>query len=152
MEFVYDRTQADTDRAAELNDKYIKGTITESELQEWNEDSKGALNASDLNRIEGNMLALADIFGLTVMVKQWGANDKPRSSDYIRILNNLSAIRNAWYTLSTTPGNPVRPLTHFKKWNDIERILHDINYTYTRTINSYYYCGEICAGEGIGAL
>lgn len=152
MEFIYDRTQADADRAAELNDKYIKGTITESELQEWNEDSKGALNASDLNRIEGNMLALAGIFGLTVTTKQWGSNDKPRSSDYIRILNNLSAIRNAWYTLSTTPDNPVKPLTHFEKWNDIERILHDIDYTYTRTINNYYYCGEIYAGEGIGSL
>lgn len=152
MEFVYDRAQADADRAAELNEKYINGTITDAEKLEWDKDSKGVLNLSDLNRIEGNMGALAALLGVAIATKQWASNDKPRSSDYIRILNNLSAIRNAWYTLSTTPDNPVRPLTHFEKWNDIERILHDVDYTYTRTVNSYYYCGEIYAGEGIGEL
>lgn len=34
MEWVYDRTQADVERAKVLNDKYAAGTISEEE--KWN--------------------------------------------------------------------------------------------------------------------
>lgn len=151
MEFIYDRTQKDVDRIKELNEKYINGTITVEERQEWFEDSKGTPNASDLNRIEGNIQTLSDMFGISIETKQWGKNDKPRVSDYDRILGNLDAIKNAWQ-VSDSPETPDRPLNTYGKWNDIEKILFDIYYTYMQYIGRFYYCGEIYAGEGIGIL
>lgn len=153
MEFIYDRTQADVERIKELNKKYIDNTITDEERQEWFEDSKGVLNVSDLNRIESNMETLSDILEISIETKNWIIGDIPRVSDYKRILDNLQAIREAWYTFPPTPDNPLQPLNTYKKWNDIEKILHDIDYTYTRHIKSFYYCDtEIYAGEGIGIL
>lgn len=153
MEFVYDRTQADVDRAKELNQKYLSRTITDDEKAEWAAGIKGALNLADLNRIEGNTAQLASLLAVTIQTKTWNYNDIPRSSDYLRIRNNVQTIRDAWAALSDTPDTPTQPLTTYQKWNDIERILHDVNYVYERIMNSYYYCDtEIYAGEGVGIL
>lgn len=153
MEFVYDRTQADVDRVKELNQKYLARTITEEEKTEWSAGLKGALNISDLNRIESNTAQLASLLAVTVQTKTWNYNDIPRASDYLRIRNNVQAVRDAWAALSDTPETPTQPLVTYQKWNDIERILHDVNYVYERTMNSYYYCDtEIYAGEGAGIL
>lgn len=153
MEFVFDRTQADVDRVEELNKKYLAGTITDEEKEEWMSDLKGALNSSDLNRIESNMLALSEMFGSFIKSKNWIVGDIPRVNDYKRILENLNTIRESWPVLIETPDNPKQPLTTYGKWNDIEKILHDINQNYIRHIESFYYCGnDVFAGEGIGIL
>lgn len=153
MEFIYDRTQKDVDRAAELNKKYAGGRITESEKQEWMGNLKGALNLSDLNRIEGNLDALARLFQTTVQIKNWVCGEIPRAGDYKRILDNVQKIRDAWFVPSHTPPTPVQPLNTYGKWNDIERILHDLHETYERYRNNICYCGaETYAGEGIGDL
>lgn len=152
MEFVYDRTRSDVDRVIELNRKYLSRTITEEEKEEWKGNLKGALNASDLNRVEENTLNIASFLGVLVTTKSWLPNDISRVSDYQRIRDNVEFVRNAWYDLPDTPVTPQNPLNTYQKWNDIERILHDINYTYQKTIENYNYCGEIYAGEGIGVL
>lgn len=149
MEFIHDRTQADVDRARELTQKYLNRTITDAEKAEWATDGKGALNVSDLNRIEGNTEEIAENLAIVVQTKTWDYNDIPQASDYLRIRNNVQAVRNAWMVLADTPDTPVQPLTTYQKWNDIERILHDVNYVYERTMASRFYCGDnVYAGEG----
>lgn len=153
MEWVYDRTQADVERAKVLNDKYAAGTISEEEKREWAAGMKGALNAADLNRIESNIREIAEALAVSVTVKMWGVNQLPRASDFKRIHDNVQRIREAWSALKDTPATPDPPLTTYQKWNAIERILHDVKYVYDRVMGSYYYCGdEIYAGEGIGIL
>lgn len=160
MEWIFDRTQEDVDRAIYLNQKYMSGTITDEEKAEWQSDLKGALNASDLNRIEGNIAELAnDIakevlsFDLkSIVTKQWSGTGLPRVSDFLRIKNNVQALRDAWYTTGATPDTPEPPLNYFEKINDIERILHDLHETYLATISHYDYCGEFYAGEGAGYI
>lgn len=160
MEWIFDRTQEDVDRAIYLNQKYMSGTITDEEKAEWQSDSKGTLNASDLNRIEGNIAELAnDIakevlsFDLkSIVAKQWSGTDLPRVSDFLRIRNNVQAIRDAWYTTGSTPDTPEPPLNYFEKINDIERILHDLYETYLATISHYDYCGEFYAGEEVAYI
>lgn len=148
MEFIFDRTQADVDRVKDLNKKYLSGTITDEEKEEWLAGSKGALNLSDLNRIENNIETLASYFIVTVSVKNWSLGDIPRVSDYARILENVQKIKNAWFVLPEAPPTPMQPLTTYQKWNDIEQILYEINSAYERYINSFYYCGdEIYAGD-----
>lgn len=148
MEFVYDRTQKDVDRAAELNGKYRRGAITEEEKQEWLGGLKGALNLSDLNRIEGNLSVIAQSLQTPVAIKVWERGEIPRVSDYTRILENVRKIREAWHGLSDTPQIPAQPLNTYRKWNDVERILHDLYYTYEGYVNNFCYCGaELYAGE-----
>lgn len=49
-ELIYDRTIADVNHVLTLIKKGYDG-MTEAEKIEWNSDLKGALNASDLNRV-----------------------------------------------------------------------------------------------------
>ena len=153
MEFIFDRTQADIDRVKELNEKYRTGKITEEERSEWAAGLKGALNAADLNRIEGNTEIIAEYLATVVSVKTWKPSDIPRVSDYKRIRDNVQKVRDAWAVKSDTPPTPEQPLNTYQKWNDIERILHDVDFVYTRTMESRYYCGdEFYAGEGVGII
>lgn len=153
MEWIYDRTQEDVDRVIELNSKYINGTISEDEKIEWSGGMKGALNASDLNRIEENTAIIAELVATVVFTKSWISSDIPRKSDYERIRDNVQKVRDAWFVLSNTPNTPMHPLNTYKKWNEIEQILHDMYYIYERQQNNYYYCGtEIYAGEGNGDI
>ncbi len=159
LSFVYDRTQADVDRVKELNTKYLDGTITEDERREWNigingsHGLKGAFNLADIKRIEGNAQIIGALVAVTVNIKEWGYGDIPRVSDYARIRENVRKIQDALMVLSDTPEIPDQPFNTYQKWNDIERILHDVYCIYVRYKNSYYYCStEMYAGEGIGDL
>lgn len=152
LTFIYDRTQENVDRIKELTEKYLNGTITDEEKSEWNDNSKGAFNLSDINRIESNISSIASFLIVFVDTKQWEYENIPRVSDYERIRNNVQSIKDAW-VLSNIPEIPEQPLNTYQKWNDIEKILHDVYQNYKRYINSFYYSGtEIYAGEGIGDL
>lgn len=158
MEFVYDRTQADVDRVKYLNDRYISGDITEEERQEWNTGIngiaglKGAFNLADIQRIEENCRTISEILSADVDTKEWEYGDIPRASDYLRIRDNVQRIRDTYPAISSIPQVPEQPLNTYHKWNDIEKILHDVYSIYVRIQNSFYYCGEMYAGEGIGEL
>ena len=108
MEWVYDRTQADVERAKVLNDKYAAGTISEEEKREWAAGMKGALNAADLNRIESNIREIAEALAVSVTVKMWGADQVPRVSDFKRIRDNVQRIREAWNALKDTLPHQTR--------------------------------------------
>lgn len=130
MEFVYDRSAQDV-------------------LQRT---KKGVLNAEDLNRIESNTETIAGKIAVPVTVKSWPVGGLPRVSDYKRILYNVERIRQGYGIRSGTPETPEQPLNDFQKWNDIERILFDVNDIYEKTESAKVYCGEIFAGEGVGTL
>lgn len=157
--FVYDRTQEDVDRVKYLNEKYLAGDITKEEKEEWdtgiNEKLglKGAFNLSDIRRNENNCKIIGDILNVSVEIKNWSYGDIPRENDYARIRENVRKIRDAFMVYTGTPEIPAQPLNTYQKWNDIERILHDVYYIYVAQKNSYYYCGEeLFAGEGIGDI
>ena len=130
MEFVYDRSAQDVLQMTK----------------------KGVLNAEDINRIENNTETIADKIAVPVTVKSWSVGGLPRVSDYKRIRDNVERIRQGYGIRSDTPATPEQPLNSYQKWNDIERILFDVNDLYDRTENARAYCGEIFAGEGVGIL
>lgn len=153
--FVYDRTQEDVIRAIELNGKMLDRTITKEEKEEWMAGIKGALNLLDLQRIEWNTRLISDfeLIKLSVSVKEWNRGDIPKVSDFVRILDNVQNIRDSWAIMSDTPQTPKQPMTTYSKWNDVEKIMHDITYTYARSVGALYYTSnDIYAGEGIGIL
>ena len=149
---IFDRTQSDVIKLQDFLSRGYKN-LSDDEKNEWlNTNFKGALNISDLNRIEQNMQVISNILGLNVTVKSWQETDIPTNSDFTRIRNNLMSIRNQAkvqsLTYDSTPQVPELPFNHYQKINDIERIIYDIYSLYTA---KYYYCGqELYCGETIG--
>ena len=129
--FIYDRTIQDVEQRT----------------------AKGYINASDLNRVERNTGIIAEYIGIEVSVKDdWEIGDLPRTSDFCRIRENVQSIRDNYMVYASTPEVPGQPLNDYKKWNAIERILHDVYVIYFGNISNVDYCGEIAAGEEIGVI
>ncbi len=149
---IFDRTQSDIIKLQDFLSRGYKN-LTSDEKNEWlNTNFKGALNISDLNRIEQNMSVLADMLGFEVQIKVWQETDILTNSDFTRIRNNLTSIRNKAEEMGllydSTPEVPDLPWNLYQKINDIERIIYDIYSLYTA---KYYYCGqELYCGETIG--
>lgn len=131
MDAVTDRTQADIDNRTE----------------------KAFLNASDLNRIEGNCSILAGILavsGLTIKTN-WTYSDSITPSQITRILENIAALRAAYFTYTTTPKTP-DGILQWEKLNAAEQILFDLYSLHTDNVNAAYYAGERYSGETTGVL
>lgn len=150
---IFDRSQSDIVKLQDFLNRGYKN-LTADEKSEWlNTNFKGALNISDLNRIEQNMNVLASVVGITITTKVWQEIDIPTNTDFTRIRNNLISIRNQatiqGLIYSSTPQTPDLPFNHYAKVNDIEKIIFDI---YTLYASKYYFCGgqEMYCGEIIG--
>lgn len=166
---VYDRTEEDVEYAKRnmLDDGgYEKAYFTTNDGFYFTDaayrhilflvvsEHKGAYNASDLNRVNGNMLFLKDVLadnGITVELKTasrvWQMMDIPTAADFESYLNDVSAIRNAVTQMSDTPHVPSKDKFDYLKANDIEKILYDTYRLVYRVRDSFYYSGEIYAGE-----
>lgn len=146
---VTDRSQSDVKRVLELLEKGWKN-LTEDEQTEWNSGLKGALNKSDLERIQNNIQLLSEVLELDLTVTVV-VPDPPTISFFDEIRENTESIRGAYMIHKTTPTVPEQPLNMIEKWNDIEKILEDV---YGILLNNFnYYCGnEIYAGEETGLL
>jgi hypothetical protein len=146
---ITDRTQTDADRVKEL---YLKGWqgMSDDEKEEWLGNLKGALNKSDLERINNNIELCNEVLELDLKIEE----PPVMTESYLKnLLDNVTAIWSASAKHSDTPTPPKEPLTTYQKWNDIEKILLDI---YEILLNNfYYYCepsdGLYCGGD-IGLL
>lgn len=145
---VTDRTQSDIKRVIALLEKGWNN-FSYDEKEEWNEGLKGALNTSDLKRIQNNIQLLSDVLEIDLTVS---AVPEPFNESFFKeIIENTEIIRNSYCTHTTTPVTPQVPLNVFQKWNDIEKILEDV---YEILLNNFhYYCGsEIYSGDETGLL
>ncbi len=99
-------------------------------MEEW--PLKGALNCSDLNRIEGNTEFLANLYEITGLAfkPNWHMTDVPERSDFQRIIDNVDVLRTRGKVLNSTPKTPSLPLNVHTKINDIEKILYDLYWVY----------------------
>lgn len=104
----------------------------------------GVLNASDLNRIDGNMQELANKLGVTIApAKNWTNSSIPVVSDYERIIDSTKAVRPALKVPEPMPEVPAMPLNSFDKYNAIEKIQLML-YTQYRVLQD----AKIFAGDG----
>lgn len=130
---IIDRTQADVNLVLEY-DNIGYNNLTPEQKAVWNAGMKGALNASDLNRIENNIQYLASILELyNLNIKtNWQMSDVPRNNDFNRILSNLNALKDKFHLKYdiNLPETPNLPLNSYEKINDIENILYIINQSF----------------------
>ena len=136
------RTQEDVDRVKYLTEALLNGTNTEMELAEFQSDMIGALNYSDLDRIERNITILSEL--LHVPILSMDRDIIPRVSYFDRLLINVKRIRASNYRMYRTPEVPEKPINYYTKVNDIERILWDAYIMWVRnhSNNRWEYCGQ----------
>lgn len=152
IECILDRTQEDVDAVKALTAKLLSGEYTKDEYQAFLKSMKGALNYSDLERIEFNLGVLKDLFAPYITINYYSMDRDyiPRISYFINLLKNVKIVRDTMYILSTTPAVPELPLNWYQNWNDIEQIIYDVYWMYRRFERSFYYCGtEVYAGGNV---
>lgn len=148
--FVFDRTQEDVDEVKRL-EKVGWDNMTESERTLWKKGMKGALNLSDIKRIENDCSVIAQLLNVSIVTHRDNLPSFPDESYFDSLLENVSTLRNAGYRYQTTPEIPARPINTYQKINDIEKILSDIYEVYNS--NFVYYAGDgLYAGQEIGLL
>lgn len=137
---IIDRTQEDVDRLKALRERLLSGQYTEEDWEEYHYYSKGALNYSDLARIEGNLEILASL--LRINLYSMERDPIPRVPYFTNLLKNIKMIRESPYCSGITPQVPSMPLNTYQKINDIEKILLDAYTVFTANASSEYYAGS----------
>ena len=119
-----------------------------------NETDKGFYNASDLNRvgaaveyIAGRFAALGYACPVTVK-KDWLTNGAPTQRQMEAYRQNIVTLRGQIAVMQSTPNAPASMAgLDYVKANDIEQILLDLDALITNITKSWYFSGELYAGE-----
>ena len=121
---IYDRDRADLVRARKIKRKMLlQQPLTSAEQQEWNSGLRGALNYTDLNRMEEWTAFLAAAMAVPIPVRP-GKNWQPREvifqPDLDRIVENVMALgRGFGYPRGWHYLDPEASMS-MKKLNDME--------------------------------
>lgn len=123
-----------------------------------NQTDKGFYNASDLNRvgaaveyIAGRFTALGYACPVTVK-KDWltldAQTDAPTASQMETYRQNIVTLRGQIAVMQSTPNAPASMAgLDYVKANNIEQILLDLDALIDKLIKSWYFSGELYAGE-----
>ena len=116
--------------------------------------TKGFYNATDLNRVGAAVEYVAKRFqslgyDCPVSVKKdWSESDTPTSSQMETYRQNIATLWRQIAVMHSTPEPPetIRQLNYIRA-NNIEQILMDLDHLITNIQKSWYFSGEIYAGE-----
>lgn len=156
LNMITNRTAADVKNAKRIREKVQRGQqLTDSETQEFYNGLRGAYNISDINRVMHAMEYIIDFIrsqGYGYIFKpwqEWTNNDILKESDWRDYLNRVKAVR---AYLPLPPSVPQAPETLFaidayRLANNIEKILVELEIYINKMIQSYYFVGELYAGE-----
>lgn len=122
-----------------------------------NDTPKGNYNITDLNRVEMWCRYVADLltsyaYPVQITTKtDWQMEDMPTNTEMERIRTNIGKIKEAYYSLTSTPELPstINPID-IQKANNIEKILYDIDLLIKNMEASFLFCGTFYAGESEG--
>ena len=154
MDFITDRTAEDVARWRTLRDKGWDA-MTSLERAEWLLSTKGRYTHADMNRVESAVQELAarlrelGYIPPSLSVKtNWTVSDIPTKTDFDRYFGNVEALS---ALISLPPFTPLPPSTEtrldYQRANDLEQILSDIDTVTTNLQKSWYFSGDILAGE-----
>ena len=112
---------------------------------------KGCLNLLDLNRIEDNINYLAETmekysYSPNIRSKQWGRSDMPNQNDMSRIIGNIRALIDAFYSPKDLPSLPSTMLS-YGDINAIEQNLQLIKQLLDCMVSSFKAVGTIKSGS-----
>lgn len=110
------------------------------------------MQASDLNRIGGNLQYLSEKLNLPFSPDVYTEESKPTASGYEKIIFQTALIRQNYIANPDTPDIPQMPLNSYEKYNAIEKNLLDIYERFAENSKATIFSGEIFAGESIGVI
>lgn len=137
---ITDRTILDIDKLQEYDEIGYKNLTTEQK-NEWLSGMKGALNSSDLNRIESNQQYILNILSnqyILTFKTNWLMTEFVEDSDENRILMNLKTLMQP-FNFDEEPQVPEKPLNYFEKINQIENIILQMYDKYYSKIKYYEF-------------
>lgn len=137
---ITDRTILDIDKLQEYDEIGYKN-LTMEQKNEWLSGMKGALNSSDLNRIESNQQYILNILSnqyILTFKTNWLMTDFVEDSDENRILMNLKTLMQP-FNFEEEPQVPEKPLNYFEKINQIENIILQMYNKYYSKIKYYEF-------------
>lgn len=137
---ITDRSILDIQKLQEYDEIGYKNLTTEQK-NEWLSGMKGALNSSDLNRIESNQQYILNLLSnqyILTFKTNWLMTDFVEDSDENRILMNLKTLMQP-FNFDEEPQVPEKPLNYFEKINQIENIILQIYNKYYSKIKYYEF-------------
>lgn len=137
---ITDRTILDIDKLQEYDEIGYKNLTTEQK-NEWLSGMKGALNSSDLNRIESNQQYIFTLLSnqyILTFKTNWLMTEFVEDSDENRILMNLKTLMQP-FNFEEEPQVPEKPLNYFEKINQIENIILQMYDKYYSKIKYYEF-------------
>ena len=137
---ITDRTILDIDKLQEYDEIGYKN-LTTKQKNEWLSGMKGALNSSDLNRIESNQQYIFTLLSnqyILTFKTNWLMTDFVEDSDENRILMNLKTLMQP-FNFEEEPQVPEKPLNYFEKINQIENIILQMYDKYYSKIKYYEF-------------
>ena len=148
---IYNRTEEDVKNALEIRKNVIQqGQEPTDEQREILE--RGMLTINTLNRIENKQSELSKLIlsmgyrHKKIINKEWSVDDIFFDADLERIINNSKILKDAFFSYFDTP-QPPQAEYYYTTFNDLEKILADIESLKGDVLKFYNFCGTIECGE-----
>ena len=132
-----------------MNNKNLEPLITDRTAADIGVTAKGFYNTSDIARINSYISYLSDVLELGLTVNNVTLGQKLTRAQMQSIIDNVNAIRAAWYIASDTPNTPQPFNWDYQKANDIEKILLALDEFYQSVQIDKLYSGTFRAGHQI---
>ena len=132
-----------------MNNPNLEPLVTDRTSADVGVTAKGFYNTSDIARINSYISYLSDELGLGLTVNNVALGQKLTRAQMQSIIDNVNAIRAAWYIASDTPTTPQPFNWDYQKANDIEKILLALDEFYQSVQIDKLYSGTFRAGHQI---
>ena len=132
-----------------MNNPNLEPLITDRTAADIGVTAKGFYNTSDIARINSYISYLSDELGLGLTVNNVTLGQALTRAQMQSIIDNVNAIRAAWYIASDTPNTPQPFNWDYQKANDIEKILLALDEFYQSVQIDKLYSGTFRAGHQI---
>lgn len=147
---IFDRTQFDVENAKRLIEEKVKNFIPllETEIETL---ERGCATKNTLNRIENAQSVLAQSLNslgnaFSIQTKSWNEQDIFNEEEFERILFNLDVLKRYVIPKKDTPETPMISFSYLT-FNDIEKIIFDLQTLEENMRKAFIYSGEIYSGE-----
>lgn len=152
---VTDRAESDLTALRAALAAVNAGTATEvQKALARDPTAKGAYNYTDLNRVGAAVRYLADLlngYGYDVQVtakRDWTENGRPSPSQMRQYLADIAVLRGAFPVPEDTPTVPdSMEKLDWQAANAIEMILQELDILIQHIAATWFYSGELYAGE-----
>ena len=132
-----------------MNNPNLEPLITDRTAADIGATAKGFYNTSDIVRINSYISYLSDVLELGLTVNNVTLGQKLTRAQMQSIIDNINAIREAWYVASDTPNTPQPFNWDYEKANNIEKILLALDEFYQSVQIDKLYSGTFRAGHQI---